>query len=61
MVNAHEAAVISGVAAGWVLGADYLLDVKDRREGEREKEDGKFARLCFRLYLLLIHWRWYTG
>ncbi|THV01700.1 FAD/NAD(P)-binding domain-containing protein [Dendrothele bispora CBS 962.96] len=55
IVNAHEAAVISGIAAAYALGARYP---KELEEDEDEKEGG-FARLCFKLYLLLIHWVWY--
>ncbi|ESK93396.1 flavin-containing amine oxidasedehydrogenase [Moniliophthora roreri MCA 2997] len=49
LVNAHEVAVISGVAAAYTLGAEY----------PKELEEDGFARLCFRLYLLLVHWRWF--
>ncbi|KAJ3712847.1 FAD/NAD(P)-binding domain-containing protein [Lentinula raphanica] len=49
LVNAHEVAVISGIAAAYSLGADYPKELKDDR----------FAKLCFRLYLLLVHWRWF--
>jgi len=44
-VNAHELAIISGMAAAYTLGADYPEDL--------EKDD--FATLCFKLYLLLSH------
>ncbi|KAJ3782038.1 FAD/NAD(P)-binding domain-containing protein [Lentinula aff. detonsa] len=50
LVNAHEVAVISGIAAAYSLGADYPKELKEDR----------FARLCFRLYLLLVHWRWFA-
>ncbi|KAJ4469240.1 FAD/NAD(P)-binding domain-containing protein [Lentinula aciculospora] len=50
LVNAHEVAVISGIAAAYSLGADY----------PKELQEDRFARLCFRLYLLLVHWRWFT-
>jgi hypothetical protein len=49
LVNAHEVAVISGIAAAVDLGADYPEDL----------EYDKFALLSFRLYYLLIYGRWY--
>ncbi|KIK64063.1 hypothetical protein GYMLUDRAFT_40296 [Collybiopsis luxurians FD-317 M1] len=49
LVNAHEVAVISGMAAAYSLGADY----------PKELEEDSFAKLCFKLYLLLVHWRWF--
>ncbi|KAI1435472.1 FAD/NAD(P)-binding domain-containing protein [Xylaria sp. CBS 124048] len=49
LVNAHEVAVISGIAAAVDLGAEYPADL----EG-----DG-FALLCFRLYYLLAYGKWY--
>ena len=49
LVNAHEVAVISGIAAAVDLGADYPEDL----------EHDKFALLSFRLYYLLIYGRWY--
>ncbi|GAA5914445.1 hypothetical protein JCM5296_002141 [Sporobolomyces johnsonii] len=49
LVNAHELAIISGLAAAYSLGADY----------PQELEEDAFALLCFRLYLLLQHGRWY--
>lgn len=45
LVNAHELAVISGMAAAYRLGAAYPKDL----------EEDSFALLCFRLYLLLSH------
>jgi len=45
LVNAHEVAVISGTAAAYKLGADYPKDLYEN----------DFAKLCFRLYLLLAH------
>ena len=45
LVNAHELAIISGQAAAYKLGADY----------QKELYENDFARLCFRLYLLLAH------
>ncbi|KAF5341553.1 hypothetical protein D9758_012573 [Tetrapyrgos nigripes] len=51
LVNAHEVAVISGVAAAYSLGAAYPKELD---------EDG-FAKLCFRLYLLLVHGMWYRS
>ncbi|KAL1747167.1 hypothetical protein HDZ31DRAFT_32494 [Schizophyllum fasciatum] len=53
LVNAHEVAVLSGLAAAYRLGADYPLDL--------EREADGFALLCFRLYLLLSHMMWYGG
>ncbi|KFA69507.1 hypothetical protein S40285_05673 [Stachybotrys chlorohalonatus IBT 40285] len=49
LVNAHELAVISGIAAAVDLGATYPEDL----------ENDKFAFLCFRLYYLLAYGRWY--
>ncbi|KAK0720208.1 hypothetical protein B0H67DRAFT_575332 [Lasiosphaeris hirsuta] len=49
MINAHEVAIISGLAAAVDLGARYPEDLE--RDG--------FALLCFRLYYLLIYGRWY--
>jgi predicted NAD/FAD-binding protein len=49
LVNAHELAVISGMAAAYQLGADYPAEL----------DEDSFARMCFRLYLLLIHGSWY--
>lgn len=49
LVNAHELAVISGMAAAYRLGAEY----------PEELEGDSFALLCFRLYLLLSHATWY--
>lgn len=49
MVNAHEVACISGVAAAVDLGADYPDDL----------ERDRFALLAFRLYYLLAYGRWY--
>lgn len=49
LVNAHEVAVISGIAAAVDLGADYPADL----------ENDKFALLSFRLYYLLAYGRWY--
>ncbi|KAF9269470.1 FAD/NAD(P)-binding domain-containing protein [Marasmius fiardii PR-910] len=51
LVNAHELAVISGIAAAYSLGADYPPQLRE----------DQFARLCFRLYLLLVHWKWFDG
>jgi len=45
LVNAHELAIISGHAAAYKLGADYPIELYEN----------EFARLCFRLYLLLAH------
>ncbi|KAK0652734.1 hypothetical protein B0T16DRAFT_455077 [Cercophora newfieldiana] len=49
MVNAHEVAVMSGLAAALDLGATYPEDLE--RDG--------FALLCFRLYYLLVYGKWY--
>lgn len=49
LVNAHELAIISGMAAAYTLGAEYPAELE---------QDG-FALLCFRLYLLLSHGVWY--
>ncbi|MBA7492574.1 hypothetical protein ES702_03124 [subsurface metagenome] len=50
LVNAHEIAVMSGIAAAVSLGAEYPEDL----------ENDKFALLCFRLYYLLAHGKWYS-
>jgi hypothetical protein len=47
--DAHEVAVMSGLAAAVDLGAQYPEDLE--RDG--------FALLCFRLYYLLVYGRWY--
>ncbi|KAI1141481.1 FAD/NAD(P)-binding domain-containing protein [Hypoxylon sp. FL0543] len=49
LVNAHEVAVMSGIAAAVDLGAGYPEDL----------EHDKFAFLCFRLYYLLAYGKWY--
>ena len=49
MVNAHEVACMSGIAAAVDLGATYPEDL----------ERDKFAFLAFRLYYLLVYGRWY--
>ncbi|GAA6058502.1 hypothetical protein JCM10212_006941 [Sporobolomyces blumeae] len=49
LVNAHEVAIISGLAAAYALGAGY----------PEELEDDDFARLCFRSYLGLSHRKWF--
>ena len=49
VVNAHEVAVMSGIAAAVNLGARYPEDLE--RDG--------FALLAFRLYYLLVYGRWY--
>ncbi|KAI9729665.1 MAG: hypothetical protein M1818_008418 [Claussenomyces sp. TS43310] len=49
LVNAHEVAVISGIAAAVDLGARYPEDL----------ERDKFALLSFRLYYLLVYGKWY--
>ncbi|KAF7502456.1 hypothetical protein GJ744_005802 [Endocarpon pusillum] len=50
LVNAHEVAVISGIAAAVNLGATYPEDL----------ERDRFALLSFRLYYLLIYGKWYS-
>ena len=49
MINAHEVAVMSGIAAAVDLGAQYPEDLE--RDG--------FALLSFRLYYLLAYGKWY--
>lgn len=49
LVNAHETACISGIAAAVDLGATYPEDL----------ERDKFALLSFRLYYLLTYGKWY--
>ncbi|KAI0477250.1 hypothetical protein GGR56DRAFT_398393 [Xylariaceae sp. FL0804] len=49
LVNAHETAVMSGIAAAVDLGAEYPADL----------EADRFALLCFRLYYLLAYGKWY--
>ena len=49
LVNAHEVAAISGIAAAVNLGATYPEDL----------ERDKWALLAFRLYYLLIYATWY--
>lgn len=49
IVNAHEVAIVSGLAAAVDLGAEYPEDL----------EHDKFAFLCFRLYYLLAYGKWY--
>lgn len=49
MVNAHETACMSGIAAAVDLGAEYPDDL----------ERDRFAFLAFRLYYLLCYGRWY--
>lgn len=49
LVNAHEVAVISGIAAAVDIGASYPEDL----------ERDKFALLSFRLYYLLTYGKWY--
>ncbi|KAK4186977.1 hypothetical protein QBC35DRAFT_411438 [Podospora australis] len=50
MVNAHEVAVMSGIAAAVDLGASYPEDLAR----------DQFALLCFRLYYLLVYGKWYS-
>ncbi|KAH8676166.1 hypothetical protein BX600DRAFT_494551 [Xylariales sp. PMI_506] len=49
LVNAHEVAIMSGIAAAVDLGADYPEDL----------EHDKFAFLSFRLYYLIAYGKWY--
>ncbi|KAF2110421.1 hypothetical protein BDV96DRAFT_583983 [Lophiotrema nucula] len=49
LINAHEVAVMSGIAAAVDLGAQYPADL----------ERDKFAFLSFRLYYLLAYGKWY--
>ncbi|KAI1155592.1 FAD/NAD(P)-binding domain-containing protein [Nemania diffusa] len=49
LVNAHEVAIISGIAAAVDLGAEYPEDL----------EHDQFSFLCFRLYYLLAYGKWY--
>ena len=49
LVNAHEVAILSGIAAAVDLGAEYPEDL----------EHDKFAFLSFRLYYLLAYGKWY--
>lgn len=49
LVNAHEVAILAGIAAAVDLGAEYPEDL----------ENDKFAFLCFRLYYLLAYGKWY--
>jgi hypothetical protein len=49
LVNAHEVACISGIAAAVSLGVEYPKDL----------ERDTFAFLCFRLYYLFQYRRWY--
>ncbi|KAH9868565.1 hypothetical protein J1614_007637 [Plenodomus biglobosus] len=49
LVNAHEVAVMSGIAAAVDLGAQYPPDL----------ERDRWALLCFRLYYLLVYGKWY--
>ncbi len=49
MVNAHEVAIMSGIAAAVDLGVEYPEDL----------EHDKFAFLSFRLYYLLAYGKWY--
>ena len=50
LVNAHEVAVMSGIAAAVDLGAQYPENL----------ERDKFALLSFRLYYLLTYGKWYS-
>lgn len=49
LVNAHEVAIISGIAAAVSLGADYPADL----------ENDRYSLLAFRLYYLLAYGKWY--
>ena len=46
LVNAHELAVISGMAAAYRLGAEYPKDL----------EEDPFAMLCFRRETVAQYW-----
>lgn len=50
LINAHEVAVMSGIAAAVDLGAEYPEDL----------EQDRFALLSFRLYYLLAYGKWYS-
>ena len=49
LVNAHEVAIMAGLAAAVDLGAEYPEDL----------ENDKFALLSFRCYYLLVYGKWY--
>lgn len=49
LVNAHEVAVLAGIAAAVDLGAEYPEDL----------ENDRFAFLSFRLFYLLAYGKWY--
>ncbi|KAH7325697.1 hypothetical protein B0I35DRAFT_405056 [Stachybotrys elegans] len=49
LVNAHEIAITSGLAAAVDLGAEYPEDL----------EHDRFSFLCFRLYYLIAYGKWY--
>ena len=53
LVNAHEVAVLSGIAAAQRLGAEYPIEL--------EMEEDGFALLCFKLYYLLSHGKYYRA
>ncbi|KAL1701345.1 hypothetical protein EV121DRAFT_263143 [Schizophyllum commune] len=53
LVNAHEVAVLSGIAAAQRLGAEYPVEL--------EMEEDGFALLCFKLYYLLSHGKYYRA
>ncbi|KZP01273.1 FAD/NAD(P)-binding domain-containing protein [Calocera viscosa TUFC12733] len=50
LLNAHEVAILSGAAIAYRLGAGY----------PQEYEEDAFGLLCFRAYLALVHWCWYS-
>lgn len=52
LVNAHEVAVMSGIAAAVHLGGEYPVEMERK---------SRFALLCFRLYSLLVYGMWYRG
>ncbi|KAF9046966.1 FAD/NAD(P)-binding domain-containing protein [Hymenopellis radicata] len=56
LVNAHEVAVISGLAAAYSLGADYIQGTP---YDAADQSQSSWAPLCFRLYLLLSHMIWF--
>ena len=50
LVNAHEVAIISGLAAAVSLGAEYPADLANDR----------YAFLSFRMYYLLAYGKWFS-
>ncbi|KAJ9109518.1 hypothetical protein QFC20_003262 [Naganishia adeliensis] len=60
LVNAHELAVISGMAAAYALGASYPKELAEEQKESSYPVPSSFALLCFRLYLLLDHRKWFS-